>query len=477
MARFILIDGSLRDGRGHHDGYARQILQSAERFGYRVVLVANRSYDAAPLPPSWRLERIVEHAVYDDPLLMPDWGDASPRGKAMVLRNLAERWRTLRLARRRRRIVRSHAAAFHTAFDRIHPRAGDQIFLAAASELVLAGLAAAARHDSRIAAVDWHAMFHFNNFIGRPEEYAAQTCRRGRLRRVLTECDAALGPARLHLYATTAELAAELSSLGVLGIRELGYPIDDALRTGGRQPRRDGPLRITFAGDARLEKGFHHMPAIVANVLADPDLASRVEFVIQANFPFRLPCRRRNLPIVAAREALARHAPPRVRLLCEPLDEAAYRQLILDADLIVLPYDARHYYARCSGVLVEALSAGVPVIAPALCSMAAQVAGPRFARPTESLKVAPAEGRAVSTDAIPPGLIADTPAEIPALVRRIVADYDRHRAAAARFAEDWTRWHHPTRIVAEMLSGAATLDSAGLREPATPTASVDRRSA
>ena len=466
MARFILIDGSLRDGRGHHDSYARRILQSAERFGYGIVLAPNRGYSAAPLPAAWRCEPLFEHSVYDDPLLMPDWGATVPRGAGLWLRNISERWQTLRHTGRRKRIVRSHAEGFCALFDRVHPRPGDQVFLAAASELVVAGLAAAARRDARMALVDWHAMFHFNNLIGRPEEHAAQTHRKARLARVLSAARDALGSARLHVYATTAELAAELSAHGVGSVREIGYPIDDALRTCGRHERRPGPLRITFAGDARVEKGFQHLPAIVDAVLSDGELAPRVQFVMQANFAFRLPCRRRNLPVVAAREALERHGESKVVLLRDPRDEAAYRRLILDADLIMLPYDARHYYARCSGVLVEALSAGIPVIVPADCWMAAQLmrfgaAEKRAATPCQD------EGSLGSV----PGLVAKSPAEFPALIRRAVADYDRYRAAAARFAVEWTRWHHPTRIVAEMLSGAATLRGVAA------TAHANRRSA
>ena len=106
-------------------------------------------------------------------------------------------------------------------------------------------------------------------------------------------------------------------------------------------------------------------------------------------------------------------------------------------------------------------------------------------RSTAPLKVSPggdirgtASHRDDADDACPPGLVAQSPAEIPALVRRIVADYDRYRRAAARFATGWTRWHHPTRIVAEMLCGAATLDSAGMRPPAvTMPPPADRRSA
>jgi hypothetical protein len=43
-----------------------------------------------------------------------------------------------------------------------------------------------------------------------------------------------------------------------------------------------------------------------------------------------------------------------------------------------LLYDADQYYARCSGVMVEMLKAGVPVIVPAACWMAEQIAEPIF---------------------------------------------------------------------------------------------------
>jgi hypothetical protein len=129
----------------------------------------------------------------------------------------------------------------------------------------------------------------------------------------------------------------------------------------------------------------------------------------------------------------------------------------------VLPYDARHYFSRCSGVLIEALGAGIPVIAPANCWMGAQIARVMASN-------------AAASD-VPPGLVANSPDEIPPLVRRIVDDYDRYRAAAAKFAVGWTRWHHPTRVIAEMLSGAATLDAVGPRSHAHAPPLADRRSA
>jgi hypothetical protein len=277
------------------------------------------------------------------------------------------------------------------------------------------------------------------------------------LKAVLSCVRDAVGAARLHLYATTAELAAEINRLGVAQVHELGYPIDDRLRTCGRHVRRPGPLRITYAGDARLEKGFVHLPGIVDAVLADSTVAEQIQFVIQANFPFRLPCRRKNLPIVEARERLLRHDPARVRVLCEALDEAGYRSLVLEADMAILPYDARHYYARCSGVLVEMLSAGVPVIAPGGCSMSSDLVRTSAARRNASHATRP-RATADANSLAPPGLIAATIEDFPRLVREMIADHARYRAAAQSFAQEWTRWHHPTRIVAEMLSHAANLD-------------------
>ncbi len=61
-----------------------------------------------------------------------------------------------------------------------------------------------------------------------------------------------------------------------------------------------------------------------------------------------------------------------------PLGMEQYVDLIRQADIGLLLYDSQRYYVRCSGVLVEMLSVGVPVIATAGCWMAEQLAEPIF---------------------------------------------------------------------------------------------------
>jgi hypothetical protein len=56
-----------------------------------------------------------------------------------------------------------------------------------------------------------------------------------------------------------------------------------------------------------------------------------------------------------------------------PLSQPEYLELIHEADIGLLMYDARRYYSRHAGVLGEYLSAGVPVIVPAGCWLSDQI--------------------------------------------------------------------------------------------------------
>jgi len=60
--------------------------------------------------------------------------------------------------------------------------------------------------------------------------------------------------------------------------------------------------------------------------------------------------------------------------LRHPLTPDAYVDLIRKADIAVFLHDGRAYYTQCSGVLVEMLAGGVPVLVPAGSWLADQVA-------------------------------------------------------------------------------------------------------
>lgn len=117
----------------------------------------------------------------------------------------------------------------------------------------------------------------------------------------------------------------------------------------------NAPVVFSCLGPARFEKGIDVMQAaIVAYLARHPDGNAR--FVIQWN-----------APIIDAdgnpyRPDPRLRADPRVRLIESSMTSAEYDAAVAATDCMLLPYRRSSYFARISGVAVEAVTAGVPVI-------------------------------------------------------------------------------------------------------------------
>ena len=96
--------------------------------------------------------------------------------------------------------------------------------------------------------------------------------------------------------------------------------------------------------------------------------AGKVMFVLQSNYNVEPG----EPEAVVARSQLRSYPRTVVELIEEACTSAEYQQLLVTADVLVLPYDQRQYYARSSGVAIEALAAGIPVVAPATSWLARQ---------------------------------------------------------------------------------------------------------
>lgn len=117
----------------------------------------------------------------------------------------------------------------------------------------------------------------------------------------------------------------------------------------------DAPVTFACLGPARFEKGIDVMQQAIARFLADHPQA-QARFVIQWN-----------QPIVDDAGALYRPDPalvadPRVDLITQALSSERYDAEVAATDCMLLPYRRASYYARISGVAVEAVTAGVPLI-------------------------------------------------------------------------------------------------------------------
>lgn len=260
---------------------------------------------------------------------------------------------------------RSHGKAFRRDTDKllriVQPVEGDIVFIPTLSVTELVGLAELIETTAEARRPTWHLLFRRNIFLGREVDYQHQQAYVSEFQQSLRLSAGKLRGANVRFYTDTEELTAQYDRLNVLPFQTVPIPHTHIPETRGT-PK--GALRILYIGDARGEKGYHLLPGIIENLWERYVETGRVTFHLQSNF---------NIPdgepkAVIAREQLehlARKKPGAIELFKEPLTSEQYRELLLSGDINLLLYDVNNYYARSSGILVESLSAGMPVIVPA----------------------------------------------------------------------------------------------------------------
>jgi glycosyltransferase involved in cell wall biosynthesis len=224
---------------------------------------------------------------------------------------------------------------------------------------------------------------------------------------------AARGPgaqSRLLFASHTRGLRDELAAL--LGTRVLLSPmpeLDPGPAFDGTAEQAVGrPPRVAVVGGARPEKGHDRLPAIVR--------ASRER--TRAVFSLQL----FNEQLAAADwAALCRlAAEPGVEAAWGELDRAAYQALFTTADLMLFPYARLPYRQRPSGILSEAILAGLPVVVPSGTWLAEQVEA------------------GAAAGVVYPG---DAPEDVAAAIAGCIADLPALASQARERAAAWRRSH------------------------------------
>lgn len=168
----------------------------------------------------------------------------------------------------------------------------------------------------------------------------------------------------LHCCADTGALAQRYAQQIGLPVTRLPIPFESgpllAALQGQASKPRPGSHSVTamYLGDARPEKGFDLLPALV-NALWESHLqCGKLRLVIQAN-PNVAGGQGNTMAAIAA---LSGWPPSCVELIHAPMSRTDYLARLASADMVLLPYDAMAYHSRSSGVLIEALAAGKPVV-------------------------------------------------------------------------------------------------------------------
>ena len=259
------------------------------------------------------------------------------------------------------RVREGVAAAFgrdtKNLFGKVDLQPGDVVFLPTVSHRDLLGLLELFRAGQLSAGASWHFLFRRNLYPGTLED--SPDCREetAEISNAFQTFQKEIGAHKVFFYTDSAELTRQYEGLGTFRFHTLSIPHTYSARD---PSDHEGPLRVTYLGDARREKGYHLLPRIVADLRPEA-LAGKLRFVFQSNY---------NVPggepeAVVARGQLESFPESMVSLYKQALPTADYKALLLSSDITILPYDRSSYGARSSGVLVESLAAGIPVIVPA----------------------------------------------------------------------------------------------------------------
>lgn len=162
----------------------------------------------------------------------------------------------------------------------------------------------------------------------------------------------------IRLATDSARLAADFASLTSMPIEVLAIPhtaqVSLSATTIADSNVENRRLRLVSLGNARDEKGYFEIIEAIKLLDQSPQ-RDRYEFVLQSNHPWPEELK----STIAGFDA---NKPTNVTLIHQPLNTQAYYDLLNSADIVLLPYWRSIYESRTSGVFVEALANGKPVI-------------------------------------------------------------------------------------------------------------------
>jgi glycosyltransferase involved in cell wall biosynthesis len=245
-----------------------------------------------------------------------------------------------------------------------------------------------------------------------------------------------LGRGRLRLATDSSRLAAEYRRLTRIPVDVFPIPHTEDIGPrpghGLRRGRGEGEaVRFVSLGDARIWKGYPVLAEAI-KLLHHNGQMDGIEFVLQSNIALS-----GQQDALRARDELTALGLDNVRLTDGVLSRERYLELLLESDVVVLPYAWARYRSRTSGPCCEALAAGKPVIVTEDTWMSDQLA----------------VGAGVTA-------VDGDPADLARAILEVRSRYRELAEAARRGRAEWLDRHNPVRFV-DALLGSGTGSGSG----------------
>jgi len=424
-AKLVIVDQTLRDYNGHHCDLDHAVAQAAQAIGMRPIVAAHRGCDtqvAALFPElrrhftcSWieaqlgRRNRIIAQVL----AFLPP----RARSLALVAGSTAKK-----LARRGPQPkVKPHLPSFGEELADLvvgeHLEAGDHMLI---HSLSVAELHALIDALSRAAGLPtFHIVLRRD-----ADEPAVKDDAWGGIRGAFSSLHRNERlRARLRFYSDTHQLCRQYEAISAglaVGLLPIPHGLPDQAASTAQRAR--GPVCVTYLGNARTEKGFHYLPDAVDRLRASHIETGRLRFILQANANIGL----EEAIITAARRRLARYPVHQVELLQRSLTIPEFRRYLLQSDVVLLPYQPEPYRRRSSGILVQALVCGRPVIVPRKTWLA---------------------------DEAPPAaaIVYDGPDDLPRAIAEASDRVEELQTAAREAAPEWRDVHNADKLLRTLI--------------------------
>ncbi len=372
--RLILVDDNIRNTSGHYFELATLMLGGARRLGYQPVLAPHHAFDQPhavdsswQLIPTFRTRRLVDWSLGVD-------GHSTTRrdlnGKPIGGTSFQKAWHRItdQIGRRQRRptaMLRQWSSDLVALLTRLKPTSSDVLLINTGEDFALLALAAAMRRiDCPPLRIDF--TFHFAIDGSKPADAES---RRKHFGRQVNACVKLLRPHQIHFHATTDTLATQIRHCDVRrAVTAIPYPTRPC-----KILNRDGlPIKAVLAGLPRREKGRHAISDLLTALEASSLKSDRFRISMQTpkhGWEKLVPPALQR----AYQESAQGENQGPLEVMTSHLTTAEYHRWLDTADVGLFLYQPDRYVARASGVLLEMMARGVPVIVPDRCWLADQV--------------------------------------------------------------------------------------------------------
>lgn len=455
--RLLLLDPYLAVRSGHHHEFAEDVISAASALGLQGIVFTHRRFRALSI------QGAPACGVFRERLWQRTLGGLALHvlGRAGFSR-ATQHWRGRLSDRLEQRREIQFGRNVADALFRVGPAGDDLVFLPNMTHVETFGLARLFRDEPDLTRrVSWHIEFHYPPDQGRDGAHRARSDDECLIRRALQTLELSRSGQSVYCYTDTDELTNQYGSLGVCEFQTLPIPVSSrfvapssgnaAQNSGDRQQLEPRPLTVVYLGDSRTEKGFELLPDVLRDVWPDLVETGRLRFVIQSFINRRWKQR----SLVRTQQLLRQFPAPAVQLIERPLEGDEYRGTIAAGDIMLLPYAREAYRARSSGILAEALAAGIPAIVPAETWLSGQLTNVWTQFVTESKQVNGAISRPGGQPPIPGLVYHGGVTQIAAAIRQLVAEYDHFRAHTAALASNWSAYHNPQSLLEMLLKREA----------------------